>query len=167
MEHVAAIITIFGTLSGVALGYGLSEISRRSEEKKKKRQIACSIKQELELNIGLIKLIQKEKDQFKDSHGKIIKDQIHPFKVYNQLFNRLPDLGYELFNEIKSYYDLLQIKYEQLKRQDVPQYEKIIETMSMLEAYESIGMSWDEGWETLEEKGKEIVKKLEKICSKK
>lgn len=167
MEHAAAIISIIGTLSGVALGYGFSEISRRREEKKKKRQIACSIKQELELNIELIKLIQKEKDQFKDYHGRIIKDQIHPFRVYQQLFNRLPDLDYELFTEIKSYYDFLQIKYEQLKRQDVSQHEMIIETMSMLATHKSIGKSWDEGWKTLEEKGKEIIKKLEKICSKK
>lgn len=118
-------ITVIGTLAGVILGFVLSLVHQHRIEKRKRKEVACSFKTELELNVKLIRAIQKELNHFKGPNSKIVQE-IHQFKVYNNLFSWLPSLGYDLLTQIKSFYDLLNIKYKQ-------------STMGSLDMYSSIG----------------------------
>jgi hypothetical protein len=114
LMYVKEVISVIGTLAGVAVGFTLSLFQQRRIEKKRIREIACSLRTELELNLKLIELIQNNISDFTGSTARIATDETHPFRIYNNLFDRLPDLGHDLFKQIKCFYDLANIKYRQL-----------------------------------------------------
>lgn len=159
-----AVISIISVSVGVVLGFMLTYFMQKMNENKKKKELAGFFRAEIELNVLLIRLFGNNLGGFQGRCAKILVRDIQPFKVYNSYsFDKLPTLGFELSTEIKAFYLLTKLKFKSLENYEFDNHPKAIEALGNLEEYLRIDKDWDKGWQDLEKKGNEILRKLRKI----
>jgi len=151
--------TFIGIFIGALLALVFSLLLENFKNRESKKSVAYLFKQELELNLELIRILQKEHS----SDRTLEYEKPKRFRVYDHFIRELPLLGFRLSTDMKWYYDMLDLTYEELSR---PHNEKVKEMKGYM-AQTLMGKKIGTDMDSLITFGQTIVEELEEISKMK